>query len=104
MRQITVYNPKDFSDNGMKNLPVHNAPHFKILLKFKAGQELPRPFQDIAGQVSLAIMEGTGEFFRKDGVSFPGKQGDVVKSEITAPHGFRARTAVRLLVTIASPI
>jgi quercetin dioxygenase-like cupin family protein len=59
---------------------------------------------DSEGQLSLVILEGAGEFLGKDGASVPGKTGDVVISEIAEPHGFRATTHVRLLVTIAPPI
>ena len=56
---------------------------------------------DIEGQLSLVIIEGEGEFLGKDGASFPAKPGDVVISDIAEPHGLRARTDLRLLVTIA---
>lgn len=105
MKQINIFEANDFSDKGMKSLLVHDSPYFKILnFNFKASQELPVHSHDIEGQVSLAILAGTGEFLGKDGVSVPGKTGDVVISEIAEPHGFRATTNVRLLVTIAPPI
>ncbi len=104
MKQINLFEANDFADKGMKKLLVHDSPYFKILnFNFKAGQELPVHSHDIEGQVSLVIMEGTGEFLGKDG-ALPGKQGDVVISDIAEPHGFRATTNVRLLVTIAPPI
>ena len=94
-----------FSDKGMAKLLVHDSPYFKILnFNFKAGQELPVHAHDIEGQVSLTVLEGEGEFLGKDGASFPAKQGDVVISEIAEPHGLRAKTDLRLLVTIAPPI
>lgn len=105
MKQINIFEANDFSDKGMKSLLVHDSPYFKILnFNFKAGQELPVHSHDIEGQVSLAILAGTGEFLGEDGASVPGKTGDVVISEIAEPHGFRATTNVRLLVTIAPPI
>lgn len=105
MKQINLFEANDFSDKGMKKLLVHDSPYFKILnFNFRAGQELPVHSHDIEGQVSLAILEGAGEFLGKDGASVPGKTGDVVIAEIAEPHGFRATTNVRLLVTIAPPI
>jgi quercetin dioxygenase-like cupin family protein len=105
MKQINLFEANDFADKGLKRLLVHDSPYFKILnFNFKAGQELPVHSHDLEGQLSLVILEGTGEFLGKDGFSFPGKQGDVVISEIAEPHGFRATTNVRLLVTIAPPI
>ena len=105
MKQINLYEANDFADKGLKRLLVHDSPYFRILnFNFKAGQELPVHAHEVEGQLSLVVLEGEGDFLGKDGSSFPGKQGDVVISEISEPHGFRARTQVRLLVTIAPPI
>jgi quercetin dioxygenase-like cupin family protein len=105
MKQINLFEANDFADKGMKSLLVHDSPYFKILnFNFKPGQELPVHSHDIEGQLSLVILEGSGTFLGKDGASVPGKTGDVVISEIAEPHGFRATTNVRLLVTIAPPI
>ncbi len=105
MKKINLFEANDFGDKGLKKLLVHDSPYFKIInFNFKAGQELPVHSHDIDGQLSLVILEGNGEFLGKDGTSFPGQQGDVVISDIAAPHGFRATTNVRLLVTIAPPI
>jgi quercetin dioxygenase-like cupin family protein len=105
LKQINLYEANDFADKGLSRLLVHDSPYFKILnFNFKAGQELPVHSHDIEGQLSLVILEGSGEFLGKDGSSFPGRQGDVVISDIAEPHGFRAATEVRLLVTIAPPI
>jgi len=105
MKKVNVFEANDFADKGLKRLLVHESPYFKILnFNFKAGQELPVHSHDIEGQLSLVILEGTGEFLGKDGGAIPGKTGDVVISEIAEPHGFRATTNVRLLVTIAPPI
>ena len=105
MKTINLFEANDFSDKGMKKLLVHDSPYFKILnFNFKAGQELPVHSHDIEGQVSLVIIEGQGEFLGKDGASFPAKPGDVVISDIAEPHGLRAKTDLRLLVTIAPPI
>ena len=105
MKKINLYEAGEFSDKGLKKLLVHDSPYFKIInFNFKAGQELPVHSHDIEGQLSLVIIEGEGEFLGKDGASFPAKPGDVVISDIAAPHGLRARTDLRLLVTIAPPI
>ncbi len=89
----------------MAKLLVHDSPYFKILnFNFKAGQELPVHAHDIEGQVSLTVLEGEGEFLGKDGATVPAKKGDVLISEIAEPHGIRAKTDLRLLVTIAPPI
>jgi quercetin dioxygenase-like cupin family protein len=105
MKSINLFEANDFGDKGLKKLLVHDSPYFKIInFNFKPGQELPVHAHDIEGQLSLVIVEGSGEFLGKDGASFPGRPGDVVISDIAEPHGFRATTNVRLLVTIAPPI
>ena len=105
MKKINLFEANDFSEKGMKRLIVHDSPYFKILnFNFKAGQELPVHSHDIEGQVSLAVLAGTGEFLGKDGTSMPAAPGDVLISDISEPHGLRAKTDLRLLVTIAPPI
>jgi quercetin dioxygenase-like cupin family protein len=105
MEQINLFEANAFAAKGLKRLLVHDSPYFKIPnFNFKAGQELPVHSHDLEGQLSLVILEGTGEFLGKDDASIPGKTGDVVIAEIAEPHGFRATTNIRLLVTIAPPI
>ena len=105
MKKINLFEANDFSEKGMKKLLVHDSPYFKILnFNFKAGQELPVHAHDIEGQVSLVVLEGEGEFLAKDGATLPAVRGDVLISEIAEPHGIRAKTDLRLLVTIAPPI
>ena len=105
MKKVNVIEANDFSETGMKKLLVHDSPYFKILnFNFKAGQELPVHAHDIEGQVSLVVLEGEGEFLGKDGATLPAVRGDVLISEIAEPHGLRAKTDLRLLVTIAPPI
>lgn len=105
MKNVNVFEANDFADKGFKRLLVHDSPYFKILnFNFKAGQELPVHAHDLEGQVSLVVLEGTGEFLGKDGAVIPASPGDVLISEIAEPHGLRAKTNLRLLVTIAPPI
>src|SRR5512136_1633466 len=105
MKKVNLYAEGKFADQGMAKLLVHDSPYFKILnFNFKAGQELPLHAHDIEGQVSLVVLEGEGEFLGKDGATLPATRGDVVISDIAEPHGLRAKTDLRLLVTIAPPI
>lgn len=105
MKKINIYEENSFSEKGFKNLLVHDSPYFKILnFNFKAGQELPIHSHDIEGQVSIAVLEGEGEFLGKDDKALPAKAGDVLISEIAEPHGIRAKNDMRVLVTIAPPI
>jgi quercetin dioxygenase-like cupin family protein len=105
MKKIEVYKENDFDEKAMKKLLVHDSPYFKILsFNFKAGQELPIHAHEIEGQLSITVLEGTGEFLAKDGATLPAQPGDVLISDISEPHGVKATTDLRVLVTIAPPI
>lgn len=105
MKKVELYTEGKFADQGMAKLLVHDSPYFKILnFNFKAGQELPVHAHDIEGQVSLVVLEGEGEFLGRESASLPAKKGDALICDIAEPHGFKAKTDVRLLVTIVPPI
>ena len=104
MKRVELFE-NGFSDLNFRNFLIHDSPYFKILnFNFKAGQELPIHSHEIEGQVSIAILEGEGEFLGDQGVLLPAKPGNVLISEISEPHGLRAKTDMRVLVTIAPPI
>jgi len=105
MRKINLYSENDFSEKSFKRLIVNDSPYFKILnFNFRAGQELPVHSHDIEGQVSIAVIEGRGEFLGRDGAVLPAEPGDVLVCDISEPHGVRAVSDLRILVTIAPPI
>ena len=104
MKRVELFE-NGFSDLNLRNFLVHDSPFFKILnFNFKAGQELPIHSHDIEGQVSIAVLEGEGEFLGDKGTVLPAEPGNVLISEISEPHGLRAKTDMRVLVTIAPPI
>jgi quercetin dioxygenase-like cupin family protein len=104
MKRIDLFE-NGFSDLNFRNFLVHDSPYFKILnFNFKAGQELPIHSHEIEGQVSIVVLAGEGEFLGDGGVVLPAKPGNVLISEISEPHGLRAKSDMRLLVTIAPPI
>lgn len=105
MKKIEVFKENDFNDLHMSRYIVHDSPYFKILnFNFRAGQELPIHSHDIDGQLSIAVLEGEGEFLAKEGATIPANPGDVLISDIREPHGVRAKSDLRVLVTIAPPI
>jgi len=105
MKKINLYQENDFSNLSMKRFLVHDSPYFKILnFNFKTGQELPIHSHNVEGQLSIAVLEGEGEFLGEDGVTIPAQPGDVLISDISEPHGVRAKSDMRVLVTIAPPI
>jgi quercetin dioxygenase-like cupin family protein len=105
MKKINLYQENDFSDLSMRRFLVHDSPYFKILnFNFSAGQELPIHSHDVEGQLSITVLEGEGEFLAENDVTMPAQAGDVLISDISEPHGVRAKTDMRVLVTIAPPI
>ncbi len=105
MKRINLYESSGFDEKSHKTFLVHDSPYFKIInFNFKAGQQLPVHSHDIEGQVSIAVLEGKGQFLGKDDSSLPARTGDVLISDISEPHGIRAETDMRVLVTIAPPI
>lgn len=105
MKKIEIFKENQFNDLHMSRYIVHDSPYFKILnFNFRAGQELPIHSHDIEGQLSIAVLEGEGEFLAKEGATVPANPGDVLISDISEPHGVRAKSDLRVLVTIAPPI
>ncbi|MCL1985129.1 MAG: cupin domain-containing protein [Betaproteobacteria bacterium] len=104
MKKISVFDEGKFSDNKFHSFLVHDSEHFKMInFTFKAGQSLPVHSHDIAGQLSIVVLSGEGEFLSKDD-AIAARAGDVLISDIAEPHGVRATTDMRVLVTIAPPI
>ncbi len=104
MKLIDTIKENGFNDLHMSRLLVHDSPYFKILnFNFKAGQQLPIHHHDLEGQVSIAVLEGEGEFLGEE-TTLPAKKGDVLISDISEPHGIKANSDMRVLVTIAPPI
>lgn len=105
MKSLNIFTSNDFSEKGFKKLLVHDSPYFKIInFNFKAGQALPIHAHDIEGQLSILVLEGEGAFLGTDETIVPAKTGDVLVCDIAEPHGVRADTNMRVLVTIAPPI
>jgi quercetin dioxygenase-like cupin family protein len=105
MKLTKLHEANGFKDKSFSKLLVHESENFKILnFNFKAGQELPIHAHDIEGELSIVVLDGEGEFLGKDGATLPARKGDVLVSQIAEPHGIRASTEMRVLVTIAPPI
>lgn len=105
MKKIELYKEAGFNDLTFQRLLVHDSPYCKILnFNFKSGQELPIHSHDIEGQVSIVVLEGTGEFLGENGSTILASPGDVLVSDISEPHGIRAKSDLRVLVTITPPI
>ncbi|MBU0729043.1 MAG: cupin [Proteobacteria bacterium] len=104
MKKTSLSETAVFEDSGIKKFLVHDSPWFKIInFNIKAGKTFPIHSHNLEGQLSMLILEGTGEFLGKDS-AMPANPGDILISDISEPHGARAITDLRILVTIAPPI
>lgn len=105
MKKTELFNEHGFKELTFSNFLVHESEHMKVInFNFKAGQKLPVHSHDLDGELTLVILEGEGEFMAADGATMPAHTGDILVSEIREPHGVRATTDMRVLVTIAPPI
>jgi quercetin dioxygenase-like cupin family protein len=105
MKKVNLFESAGFGDLTHKTFLVHDSPYFKIInFNFKPGQGLPIHSHEIEGQVSITVIEGEGEFLGKDDAVLSARRGDVLISDIAEPHGIKAKSEMRVLVTIAPPI
>jgi quercetin dioxygenase-like cupin family protein len=105
LKKVELSKESGFSEKGYKKFLVHDSPYFKVLnFNFIAGQELPVHSHEIEGQLNIVVLEGSGVFLGKDDAILSAEPGDVFVSDISEPHGLRAKTDMRVLVTIAPPI
>ncbi|ACL05253.1 Cupin 2 conserved barrel domain protein [Desulfatibacillum aliphaticivorans] len=105
MKNLNIFESNDYSEKGFTNFLVHESPYFKIInFNFKAGQSLPIHSHEIEGELSILVLEGEGFFLGKDEKTLSAKKGEMLVCDIAAPHGIRADTDMRVLVTIAPPI
>lgn len=104
MKKVSIFDEAKFTDLTFHSFLVHDSEHFKAInFNFKAGQSMPIHSHEIEGQLSIVVLSGEGEFLSEDD-EIPAKTGDVLISDISEPHGIRAITDMRVLVTIAPPI
>ena len=104
MKKIDLNDTNEFSPIAIKNFVLHDSPYFKIInFNLGAGQLFPVHSHKIEGQLSILVVEGEGEFLSDD-TAIPAKTGDMLIADISEPHGVKAKTKMRIVVTIAPPI
>jgi len=104
MKTIHLAEHRLFEEKGLKRFLLHDSPFFRILnFNLSAGQVFPVHRHPSEGQVSIHIVEGSGWFLGQDDIALPAVAGDILVSDIDEPHGVRADSDMRLLVTIAPP-
>ncbi len=105
MKKLDLDDSREFSPMGMKSIVLHDSEHFKILnFNLKKGHVFPIHSHDLDGQLSILVIEGEGAFLGDNEAIIPAKTGDMLISDIREPHGVRADTDMRIIVTIAPPI
>lgn len=93
-----------FKEKKMNRELVHDNYTFRILnFNFEPGQELPIHSHPADSELALQVLEGEGFFLGED-EEIPAKAGDLLIGPVSEPHGVRATTRMRVLVTIAPPI
>lgn len=105
MKKIELFQEHGFKELTFSNYLAHESEYMKVInFNFKAGQQLPVHAHELEGELTITVLEGEGEFLAADGAAMPARPGDVLVSAIAEPHGVRATTDMRVLVTIAPPI
>lgn len=106
MQVIHLDDSHEFTPGQMKRFfLVEDSPDFKIInFNLDAGVTFPVHSHDLDGSLSILVLEGEGAFLGENDAETAAVQGDLLISEIREPHGVRASSKMRILVTIAPPI
>lgn len=104
---MKIYNLNErarYQEKGPYNDLIHDMYTFRIIVfNFQPGQELPLHHHPGDSEVAIQVLEGEGVFM--DGKDeFPALPGSLLICKVDEPHGIRARTSMRVLVTIAPPV
>lgn len=106
MKIINLENTNQFAKGIMQRFfLVEDSPNFKIInFNLDEGVTFPIHSHDLDGELSIQVLEGEGFFLGENETELHAKKGDILISQIREPHGVRAGTKMRILVTIAPPI
>ena len=106
MKVVKLTETNEYTPNAMKRFfLVEDSEHFKIInFNLDEGVTFPVHSHDLDGELSIQVLEGEGFFLAENDAEIPATAGDILISEIREPHGVRATTKMRIIVTIAPPI
>jgi quercetin dioxygenase-like cupin family protein len=106
MKVMKLSETNEFTPGAMKRfILVEKSEFFKIInFNLEAGVTFPVHSHDLDGDLSILVVEGNGYFLGEGDAKIPAEKGDILISEIREPHGVKAETDMRILVTIAPPI
>jgi quercetin dioxygenase-like cupin family protein len=104
MKLLHLSESREFDPKKFKRFLLHDSPYFRILnFNLAAGQLFPVHRHPADGQVSIHVVEGKGFLLGEGDTEIAAEPGDILVSDINEPHGVRAETDMRILVTIAPP-
>lgn len=104
MKLIDLGERARFQEKGFYMDLVHDMYTFRIIVfNFEPGQELPVHQHPADSEVAILILEGEG-FFTGGEKEVPAKAGSLLICKVSEPHGIKAKTRMRAMVTIAPPI
>lgn len=106
MKVLTLNDTNEFTPGAMKRFfLVEDSPYFKIInFNLDEGVTFPVHSHDLDGELSIQVVEGEGFFLGEGETEIPATKGDILISQIREPHGVRAASKMRIVVTIAPPI
>ena len=105
MKVSNLNETRVFDEKAMKKFLIHDSAWFRIInFNIPAGKTFPVHSHDLEGQLSIQIIAGDGFFLGADDAEIPAKTGEILVCDIMEPHGVKATTDLRILVTIAPPI
>ncbi len=106
MKVINLSQTHEYTKGAMKRFfLVEDSPNFKIInFNLDEGVIFPVHSHDLDGELSIQVLAGEGFFLGADGAEISAHEGDILISQIREPHGVRAKSQMRILVTIAPPI
>ncbi len=106
MKVMKLSETNEYKPGTMKRfILVQDSEFFKIIkVNLEAGVTFSVHFDDLDGDLSIQVVEGNGYFLGEGDTKIPAEKGDILISEIREPHGVKAETNVRIVVTIAPPI
>ena len=106
MKVVQLETTNEFEEGKMKRFfLVQDSPNFKIInFNLATGVTFPVHSHDLDGDLSIQVLSGEGFFLGEGDAEIAARAGDILISAIREPHGVRASTPMRLLVTIAPPI
>lgn len=106
MKVLKLTETNEYTPGAMKRFfLVEDSEFFKIInFNLDAGVTFPVHSHDLDGELSIQVVEGEGFFLGEGDAEIPAKVGDMLISEIREPHGVRATSKMRIIVTIAPPI